>query len=180
MVFLIASLIGTVLLAVIPSGARYRMSEKSKQEEYVIGKSSARLVSIEHWKQSLTRRAAVLNAGFKDFLSSPIVGTGYQNYLDRFGIFSPHNFHVEWLAYGGLLGYLLYVTFIIHHFCRVNGSTLPDPLAANLTALLIIFINALTNSFTNGLIPVVGFLIMGLSQAYLNISKQKNQLTSMA
>jgi O-antigen ligase len=116
-------------------------------------------------------RARLFAVGLEEFTKAPIFGNGLHrdvaSFKGREVIW--HNFHVEWLEYGGLIGYTLYVGLLVLHFRGVSrAARFHRALAVNLTVVFTILVNGLTNSFTAGISPVLGFLFMGLNRAFLN------------
>ncbi len=143
--------------------------------------SAERITDLQFWMSSLYGRARYYAIGLREFAKSPIFGNGFHR-----GFNSPegravvwHNFHVEWLEYGGLFAYLLYVSLLILHFRGVSRAARSQrALAVNLTIVFTILLNGLMNSFTAGISPILGFLFMGLNRAFLNSASGHKAKTS--
>ncbi|MGA7799798.1 MAG: hypothetical protein WCC36_03225, partial [Gammaproteobacteria bacterium] len=99
----------------------------------------------------------------EDFANHPIFGTGIfrgDKAIVR------HNFHVEWLEYAGLSGYILWIVLFLYHYRRFGELARKDRyVAANLLVILLILADGVTNPFTVGVMPVFAFLAMGLNEA---------------
>lgn len=129
-----------------------------------------RLVSPTYWKTSVYGRFRLLASSFDEFKKKPIFGIGLQT-AKGWGS-TPHNVHIEWLLYGGILGYLMFFMFFTGHFFSSSVSAKADAFSAiNLTTILIILSNGMTNGFMHGLMPYVAFLTMGLNEARMKIIK---------
>lgn len=164
---LAASLIGT-LLFVKSYEVFYVPSVNQEQEQ-----SAERITDFKYWMKSLYGRARYYAVGLEEFSKSPILGNGFhRNFMSREGrAVVWHNFHVEWLEYGGLSAYLLYVSLLMLHFFGLSrAARTRHALAINLTVVFTVLVNGLTNSFTAGISPVLGFLFMGLNRAFMNFS----------
>jgi hypothetical protein len=160
---LAATLLGTLVFA------------KAQEQFYVRGvdreheQSAERITDLDYWKSSLYGRARYYAVGIREFSKSPIFGNGF-----HMGFSSEdgravvwHNFHVEWLEYGGISAYLLYVMLLIIHFRGVSRDARTQrAIAVNLTVLFTVLLNGLTNSFTAGISPYIGFLMMALNRAH--------------
>lgn len=173
---LMIAMLATSLLATLLLVQAYEVFEvrglDREQEQ-----SAERVRDLDYWMSSLYGRARYYAVGLEEFAKSPILGNGFHQ-----GFRSPagravvwHNFHVEWLEYGGLLAYLLYVTVLILHFRGMSrAAQYQREIAVNLTAFFTVLLNGLTNSFTAGISPILGFLFMALNRAYQNhVSGQK-------
>lgn len=155
------TLAGTGLLASFPDMVKPDSFQREKEQ------TIDRIIDLNFWEQSLYGRAINFREGFENALKHPYLGTGFHKGR---GIHTQavvrHNFHVEWLEYGGILGYLLYTALFLTHFYLSGRWALRDRwVAVNLLALLLVLLNGLTNSFSVGLIPYMGFIAMGLAAA---------------
>lgn len=171
---LVTSLLGTLLL--VSSYEMFYVRNVNLEQE----QTAERMTDLQFWMTSLYGRARLYSVGLEEFASSPIFGNGFHRFAIREGrAVIWHNFHVEWLEYGGLVGYLLYVALLIFHFRGVSRAARSHrAVAVNLTVVFTILVNGLTNSFTAGISPVLGFLFMGLNRAVLNFATAQKVSTS--
>jgi len=156
-IFLASTLSLTLLLASAP--------ELVKHEQYFKEENNTidRVINIENWKRSLFVRASVFREGLNIFADHPLIGVGL-----RKGelMITQHNFNVEWLEYGGILGYLLYAGAFITLFRRARVLARSDRyIATNLTLVIVILANSSTNGLMHGVMPIVIMLLMGLTEA---------------
>ncbi|MBW9270129.1 MAG: hypothetical protein K1566_10855 [Candidatus Thiodiazotropha sp. (ex. Lucinisca nassula)] len=130
-----------------------------------------RMYEQKHFVRALAGRAYVYKTALGDFWNNLVFGIGI-----RAGDLqiTPHNFHVEWLQYGGVVGYILYTMVFLAHVTNTRIYIKNDKyLIANQVALLAIMINSITNGFMHGVIPYMAFIVIGLSEARINILRQK-------
>jgi hypothetical protein len=161
-IILSVSLVGTLLFAKSADWFFVGNIDRAQEE------SALRLTELQYWLNSLYGRARYYAIGLAEFAKSPLIGNGFHQGFEGPGGKAVvwHNFHVEWLEYGGLFAYVLYVSFLVWCFNSVASAARTRPwIAINLTVVLTILLNGLTNSFTAGLSPVLGFLFMALSAA---------------
>lgn len=128
--------------------------------------TSKRLTSVSDWKAAIYGRAIDYRAGLETFLEHPLFGVGIQRgeYM-----VTQHDFQVEWLEYGGIVGYLLYTAVFLLHFSRLGRRANDDRMSAvGLLAILVIMGNSVTNGFMHGIMPYMVFLLMGLNEARLH------------
>jgi hypothetical protein len=126
-----------------------------------------RIYEISHIERALAGRILVYRDALKKFEKNLVFGTGLE--AGEYQI-TTHNFHVEWLQYGGLIGYLLYVLVFMTHAVAMRRHIINDSyLLANNLLLLLIMLNSVTNGFMHGIMPYVAYLLMGLSEARINI-----------
>ena len=120
-------------------------------------------MDINLWKEALYWRAFSYHEGIANFSSAPVFGVGLYKgevYVTR------HNFHVEWLEYGGIVGYLLYTGSFLLHFLSFSAyATFDRFIAINLLILLVILSNSFTNGFMHGIMPYIAFVIIGFNEA---------------
>jgi hypothetical protein len=162
---LVGSLVGTLLF--VTSYEVFFVKLMNKEQE----QSLARITDLQFWMLSLYNRARYYAVGLEEFAKSPLIGNGFhQNFASAEGrAVVWHNFHVEWLEYGGISAYLLYMSLLIVHFRSMSRASHAFRAAAvNLTVVFTILVNGLTNSFTAGVSPVLGFVFMALNRAYLS------------
>ena len=123
----------------------------------------ARLININIWKEDFCHRAFSYREGITNFSSAPVFGVGLYKgkvYVTR------HNFHIEWLEYGGIVGYLLYTGSFLLHFLSFSAyATFDRFIAINLLILLVILSNSVTNGFMHGIMPYIAFVIIGFNEA---------------
>lgn len=132
-----------------------------------------RITDSESYTRALSIRVYNYRLALAGFLKNPLFGSGMQK--GEGGMITPHNFHVEWLAYGGMIGYVVYAAVFLLHVVAVRREVRTDRwLAANLATLFIVLMNSLTNGFMHGIMPSVAFVVMGLNEARLNLLRTKN------
>lgn len=156
--FLVLTVAGTAFFTFSPELFRphgYSLSKENSEE---------RLKNPEYWKAGAYDRLIAFRWAEQDFVNHPIFGTGL--YRGPEGGATTHNFHWEWLQYGGLFGYILYASVFLCHFTRM-GRVAPGNriVAASLTLLLLILINGLMNGFMHGIMPIFAFIAMGIAEA---------------
>lgn len=124
------------------------------------------------WKRALVGRALSYREGLNNFIQHPIIGTGlYKGVVvkdgQKYGMITRHNFHVEWLEYGGIAGYLVSFSVVMLYFSRLtNAAKHHKILALNLVSVFVILCNSLTNGFMHGAMPLVTFIMMGFGVSY--------------
>ena len=159
------TLAGTVILASIPD--TFVPEEYDKTQEGTL----ERVTNIEYWKNSLLARGYSYQQGLKQFVEKPVFGWGF-----IFGSRPRHSIHIEFLEYGGLIGYLLYLSIFLAYFKRVSKRAKNDPiLARNILIVLVVIFNSIFNPFSVGMNPYIIFIMMGLSEAHLRIIKNRKK-----
>jgi hypothetical protein len=133
-----------------------------------------RLFDVEIWKFALYGRAESYLSALGSFLDHPLVGIGL---FKGEHTITEHNFHIEWLIYGGLIGYSIYIVLFLSHVITVNRHLRKhkdnDPiLLAGLVALMAILLNSVTNGFMHGLMPLSAFIVMGISEARIGLRER--------
>lgn len=164
-IFLGVSLGGTLFLS--------SNSELMKAKGWNPGQENGleRLTNIEYWKEGLHSRLLTFRESLRHFEAAPIFGTGLRP-ADELGS-TVHNFHLEWLEYGGVVGYLLCAGILLSHFMSCQKIAVIDSwCAGNLAMMILLFANGLTNGMMHGLMPYLFFILLGLNEARLNLSKQ--------
>lgn len=132
--------------------------------------SLERLTNIEYWKEGLHGRLLTFRESLRHFETAPLVGTGLRP-PDELGS-TVHNFHLEWLEYGGLIGYFLCAGILLAHAASTRELARTDPwTAANLTIIILLYANGLTNGMMHGLMPYLLFIVVGLNEARLNLAR---------
>lgn len=170
-VMLIGSLIGTLIFSQMPGVFEPGNADRGAEQ------TAERLTDLDYWKQALYGRAIHYAEGLEKFAESPILGNGFHMGSDKQGVRAIvwHNFHVEWLEYGGLMGYLLYILLLFVHFSGVSRrAKFYKLVAVNLTVMVTILLNGLTNSFTAGLSPYIGFFFMALNRVSAQLTSEQN------
>ncbi len=128
-----------------------------------------RLLDFDQYIRAFASRALVYKGAIGEFYDNVVFGTGIK--LGELQV-TPHNFHVEWLQYGGTVGYFLYSMVFLVHAKSVAAYVKVDRELLVLNLLLfVILVNSLTNGFMHGIMPYVAFLIMGLSESRVNLNK---------
>ena len=158
LVFLVSTLGTTAFFTLNPEPFRphsYSFAKENTEE---------RVTNPEYWKAGIYSRLVIFQSSAEDFRAHPIFGTGL--YRGAEGGATTHNFHWEWLQYGGIFGYVSYLFIFISHFYRM-GKIAPQNkiVAASLTLLLLILANGLMNGFMHGVMPVFAFIAMGIAEA---------------
>jgi hypothetical protein len=163
---LAVSLLGTLVFVTSYEMFYVQVLDKGQEQ------SAERITDLQFWMSSLYGRARYYAVGLREFAKSPIFGNGFHRGFDSLEgqAIVWHNFHVEWLEYGGVFAYLLYVSLLILHFRGVSRAAQSQrALAVNLVVVFTILLNGLTNSFTAGISPILGFLFMALNRACVNV-----------
>jgi O-Antigen ligase len=164
-IFFVSSLAFTFIIASAAEDIEYETADKSQES------TLERVTNIDFWKRSLVGRAHSYKYGIDNFLENPIFGVGLYKGEHMVTV---HNFNVEWLEYGGILGYLLYTGFFISHFARAAPYARTDKyLAAMLTILTLVMANSTTNGFMHGMMPKVALLLMGMNEARLRLLRYR-------
>ncbi len=159
---LAASLIGTLVFVQVYELFHVEGLDKGQEQ------TAERITDLGYWLNSLYGRARYYSVGLQEFARSPIIGNGFhQNFVSGDGhAVVWHNFHVEWLEYGGIIAYLLYVAVLVLHFRGMSRAARSQrTVAVNLMVIFTILLNGLMNSFTAGISPILGFLFMALNRA---------------
>ncbi|SKA87705.1 O-antigen ligase like membrane protein [Paucidesulfovibrio gracilis DSM 16080] len=142
-------------------------------EEY---RTEQRLTNVENWKDALYGRVAQFQSGLSNFLEHPFLGLGLYRGPQ---VITQHNFHVEWLEYSGVVGYALYLFFLLSHAARMNRfAPLDHPIRWQLLATLLVLNNCLFNGIMHGFMPHVVFICMGLSEARSRFPHLREQAAS--
>jgi hypothetical protein len=127
-----------------------------------------RITDPESYARALSGRVYSYRMAFDDFLKNPMFGTGMQKGEGM--MITPHNFHVEWLTYGGMFGYIVYAAVFLLHVMGIRRAIRKDRwLTANLAAVFIVLMNSLTNGFMHGIMPCIAFILMGFNEARFNV-----------
>lgn len=137
-------------------------------QEYRAQESTAlRVTDLSHWRKTIEMRALYYRQGMENFFLHPVAGVGLFQGKVRV---TQHNFHIEWLEFGGVVGYILFFLFFASYAGRLASPARNDGfLAGNMLVVLIILVNCLTNGFMHGFFPYVTFIAMGFSFAQLSL-----------
>ncbi|WP_022661408.1 O-antigen ligase family protein [Paucidesulfovibrio longus] len=126
-------------------------------------RTEERLTSVENWKKSIYGRVSQFSAGLNSFLQRPFLGVGLYRGEQ---VITQHNFHVEWLEYSGVIGYMFYMLFILSHAARMTDLARTDgPIRWQMLLILLVLNNCLFNGIMHGYMPHVIFISMGLNEA---------------
>ena len=159
---LLISLVGTLMLAAVSELPELLKGQgRSKDEQ-----TAERMTDVTMWVSALYGRGMHYKEGLKEFRKSPIIGNGFHQGSDKKGVRAVvwHNFHVEWLEYGGIFAYLLYISLFLSHYYKNAKQAVDDKYSAiNLTIIFVLLTNGLTNSFTAGITPYLGFIFMAMN-----------------
>jgi hypothetical protein len=156
---------GTLVLTIFLVAAADMFRPQSYTYKEGLHKSSERLTDTDDMHLALYGRILTYKQGLDAFLERPFVGTGPRPSFTATGT-TQHNFTVEWLEYGGLIGYILFVGFFLLHVKRVGALARDDLyLRINLLVLIAVMANAFFNGIMHGLMPYVAFTAIGLSEA---------------
>jgi hypothetical protein len=159
---LILSISGTVLISKDDIKMKYMAQEKYIEKE----KSTERIFNTELFKRAIVGRFVTYRDGIDHFLNEPIFGNG----IFKGKLVTYHNYHIEWLAYGGLVGYLLYAAIFLCYFFKCSKAAMYDSfISANLVVILIILLNCTTNGIMHGIMPNAMFLNIAFGLSYTNI-----------
>ncbi len=135
-----------------------------------------RIYDFSHFNRALSGRTYVYRESLSEFSRNMVFGTGIE--AGELQI-TPHNYHVEWLQYGGVVGYTLYIALFLFHVKSIEQLLKNDRyLLINNLLLLCFLLNSLTNGFMHGIMPYVIFILLGMSEARLNISKSNSLINN--
>ena len=126
-----------------------------------------RMVAWRHIERAMLGRAFVYRESLQKLDDNLVFGGGI-----RVGDFqvTPHNFNVEWLEYGGVLGYLLFAAvFLANASSAAKFQNRDVELSVLNLILLIIILNSLTNGFMHGVMPFAAFILLGMTQARISL-----------
>jgi hypothetical protein len=156
-IFFPATLVATLFLTWNPSVLTPAATE------FAARKSIERVTNIDFWKQALYNRALSYREGLSNFKKHPVFGTGLQVGDD---VITRHNFHIEWLEYGGAVGYLVCLALFFSYYAAHRGVAQFDVFCAvNLCVVLLVLVNSLTNGLMHGLMPYMTLIGIGLAEA---------------
>ncbi|BBD09268.1 O-antigen ligase family protein [Desulfovibrio ferrophilus] len=140
-------------------------------------KSLGRVTDLGHMVKSLELRALTYRVGLENFLAKPLFGNGMHK--GKYMV-TQHNFHVEWLEFGGVLGYVAYLSVFICFF-RSFGvlSVEHSELAPYVLTVFIILCNSLTNGFMHGFFSYVTYIAFGFAFAARDILSGRERIPAV-
>lgn len=129
-----------------------------------------RVTNLTFWQQSLYRRGIHFKEGFQEFFKAPIVGQGMKKGRTQYSwqrtFFTWHSFIIQWLVFGGAIGFLLYAGVFLANFSLAGKYARTDKMTtAILTSISIIMINGATNGLMHGMMPYAIFILLGFSES---------------
>lgn len=131
----------------------------------------SRVVDIQLYEKSIYNRARQYREGLHGFAKHPLIGTGIKRGRT---IVTTHNFHIEWLEYGGLLGYMFGFGIFASYFLIQRPYVTKDRFCAvNMCVISIVLINCFFNGIMHGIMPYVIFIFMGMGEARRKIIEQE-------
>lgn len=136
----------------------------------------SRIIDFKMYKKALYNRAKQYKSALNSFLKHPVLGKGM---IPGKSNVTVHNFHFEWLEYGGVLGYLFAFLIFAAYFLKQKNYVVTNRFSAvNLATLTIILINCLFNGIMHGIMPYLVFILIGLGEANKKILKSNPVLVS--
>lgn len=130
-------------------------------------KSMDRITDLEHMIKSVELRALTYRQGMDNFLSRPLFGNGMHK--GKYMV-TQHNFHVEWLEFGGVLGYLAYISVFFSFFKSFGVlSSKHTEFCPYVLIVFTILCNSLTNGFMHGFFSYVTYITLGFTFALRDI-----------
>jgi O-antigen ligase len=130
-----------------------------KQE---ITKTEKRLLNTKHMQLSIYGRALSYKDGLDKFRGKPIFGLGLFKHK---GLLTYHNFYIEWLAYGGALGFILYSLTFLSHAIRFRKIAVYDSFVqVNLIIIFAVLCNSFMNGIMHGTMPTILFMSMAFNE----------------
>lgn len=126
-------------------------------------RTANRLTDISLWKRALYGRALTYQEGLMKFKKNIFFGTGIQIGKQNITI---HNFHVEWLQYGGIIGYLAYLLVFLAWYKMTQPFGKQDfYCATHILTVTIVLLNSSTNGIMHGMMPHFIFISIGFAEA---------------
>lgn len=125
-----------------------------------------RILNWEHWRVSMDQRIQYMyKPSLESFLESPLLGNGL---VVQEGVkTTTHNFHLEWLESGGMLGYLAFVSiYLLSFFGLSKDEAAHDRLLIAIgLATFALLLSGLTNGVMHSVIPICLMLNLGMASA---------------
>ena len=167
LVVLLTIFIGTLLITLLIAFNAEMFKPKTTYHEAIqIENTIGRVTNLDFLKATLYGRAITYREAFKKFLDAPIFGIGISK-GER--VITLHNFHLEWLQYGGFVGYLLYSSVILLHLKNIIKFIEKDSLIrANFLIIQVILVNSFANGIMHGLSPLILYIIIGINEVKIN------------
>lgn len=166
-VFLITTLLLTILLVFYADKFSTNVTYTSSEL-----RSIKRLYDIKFYKWTLYNRAISYKKGLENFKNNFLFGVGlYKGNI----VITQHNFHIEWLEFSGIFGYILYFLMFILFFKKSTHYVDDNYVAVSLIILISILFNSLFNGIMHGIMPYMTFIIMGLVISRINILTFNNR-----
>lgn len=159
-----------VTLVITTQGPSLEPAEVEKEEI----RSMARIFNWDTYEHALYGRAFSYREGLETFRQYPFFGTGMTR--DDTGA-TRHNFHIQWLEYGGLVGYFAYLMVFLSFLGRYSSRSISRFEAGAGVAMLIILANGVTNGFMHGVMPNAAFFLMGAIVVYGRVQQQVQNST---
>ncbi|MCF8069450.1 MAG: hypothetical protein K9L30_12775 [Desulfobacterales bacterium] len=167
--FMTISLLGTITIAYMPSVVAPEEDIRNDDEVGVF----ERLTNDDYWEYALMGRAFSYKEGLINFYKNKVWGIGIYR-SERGMSVTRHNFHIEWLEYSGIVGYLSYLGVFLTYFWTIRNKAKSDShIAVYSAAVLCILANSLTQGIMHGLMPHAVFMLMGLSASRIRIIANK-------
>ncbi len=137
-------------------------------------RSISRVVDIRTYEKSIYNRGRQYKEGLHSFAKHPVIGTGIKH--GKRQNVTTHNFHIEWLEYGGLLGYIFGFGIFASYFLIQRPYVTKDSFCAvNMCIISIVLMNCFFNGIMHGIMPYMIFIVMGLGEARRKIIEQETE-----
>lgn len=126
-----------------------------------------RVLNLENWKAAIYNRVvSMYQPSLDTFMDKPFLGQGL--FVHKYQATTTHNFHLEWLESGGVLGYLMFTALYVCHFARIARRAREDALLRAVgVGSLAILVNGLTNGIMHSVMPTCLMLCLGMASARL-------------
>jgi len=137
--------------------------------------STERLYNIDYWKNGIYGRLESFQPSVEIVKENLFLGVGFSNS----GVGSTvHNFHLEWLSYSGLLGYILFCFIIINQAIRIDNIKPYDKyLTVFAVVITTILINGLMNGVMHGMMPYMLFNLFAFIEVRLALLRNTEDET---
>lgn len=153
--FLVFAFTFTMVLA--NSSASLKSKSADPKSEYTLD----RITSVQHWAATFYNRSVSYKESLDIFKRNPVVGGGYPA-----EVHARHNMFLEFLEYGGIIGFLLHVSMFIAHGLRFRRAAVTDVyIRTNIGLYFFVLLNSILNPFTLGVSPYLAYVLMGLNEA---------------
>lgn len=122
-------------------------------------RSIERLYDVNFYRWTLYNRAISYKKGLENFKNNFLFGVGlYKGDI----VITQHNFHIEWLEFGGIFGYILYLLMFLLFFKKSSHYVNDNYVGVSLIIIISILFNSLFNGIMHGIMPYMIFIVMGL------------------